>query len=111
MIFGKIKQKLSSLKVERQLAKSAEKKLELANMKREARRYVRQAKSAGVNLSEDEALAYVKSKRRKERLSKLFTYTSRSFSSFVGGGRSKRRSRRRSSGKDGRRRGKRGRRR
>ncbi|ADB58721.1 hypothetical protein [Archaeoglobus profundus] len=109
MVFGKIKQKLSSLKMEGQLAKSAEKKLELANMKREARRYVKQAKSAGVNLSEDEALAYIKSKRRKERFSKLFTYASRSFGSFVGGGRSmaRKRSRRRSRRKGGRRRGRR----
>jgi len=52
----------------RQLARSAEEKLELAEEKSQARQIIEKARKAGVDITEFEALAYVKeSKRRGQR--------------------------------------------
>lgn len=68
---SRIRENIKKSREESRKAKEAEKKLRLTEEKLEAQKYIRRAKRAGVDLSEDEALALVRKKKKGNVVERL----------------------------------------
>ncbi|WP_456328509.1 hypothetical protein [Archaeoglobus sp.] len=64
-ILDRVRGKIREMREQEKMAREAERKLRLAEEKQEASKYVKKAKSAGIELTEEEALALVRKKKRK----------------------------------------------
>jgi|Deesub1362B_J571_1020462.scaffolds.fasta_scaffold00704_3 urease gamma subunit len=95
---AKEKKRLKEVLIEEEKRRAwrAEDKLKLAEEKLEAKKYIQKAKKAGVDLTEEEAIALVakrkKEEARKERISKIVSGLAEIGESFSGFGEEKPRS-------------------
>lgn len=70
-IVEKVRGKIREMREESRKVKRAKEKLRLAEEKLEAQRYVKKAKKAGVDLTEEEALALVRKEKKGSTIEKL----------------------------------------